>query len=60
MEVLFGLAQNLGYSEDDFIKKRLSKRNERGGLGKRENFLRYMKKIVNISLCNVIAHVEAI
>jgi predicted house-cleaning noncanonical NTP pyrophosphatase (MazG superfamily)/predicted RNase H-like nuclease len=31
MEVLFGLAQNLGYSEDDLIEKRLTKRNERGG-----------------------------
>lgn len=31
MEVLFGLAQNLGYSEDDLMQKRLAKRNERGG-----------------------------
>lgn len=31
MEVLFGLAQNLGYSEDDLVEKRLAKRNERGG-----------------------------
>jgi predicted house-cleaning noncanonical NTP pyrophosphatase (MazG superfamily) len=34
MEVLFGLAQNLGYSEDDLIEKRLAKRNERGGFRK--------------------------
>lgn len=31
MEVLFGLAQSLGYSEDDLMKKRMAKRNERGG-----------------------------
>lgn len=31
MEVLFGLAQSLGYSEDDLMEKRLAKRNERGG-----------------------------
>lgn len=31
MEVLFGLAQNLGYSEDDLIEKRMAKRNQRGG-----------------------------
>lgn len=31
MEVLLGLAKNLGYSEEDLIKKRLEKREERGG-----------------------------
>lgn len=31
MEVLFGLAENMGYSEDDLIKKRLEKKDERGG-----------------------------
>lgn len=31
MEVLIGLAQNLGYSEDDLLEKRLAKKNERGG-----------------------------
>lgn len=31
MEVLFGLAKNLGYSEEDLVKKRLEKRDERGG-----------------------------
>lgn len=31
MEVLFGLAHNLGYSEDQLIKKREEKFKERGG-----------------------------
>jgi predicted house-cleaning noncanonical NTP pyrophosphatase (MazG superfamily) len=31
MEVLFGLADNLGYSEEDLIRKREEKREERGG-----------------------------
>lgn len=31
MEVLFGLAENMGYSEEDLMKKRLEKREERGG-----------------------------
>ncbi|AZV56438.1 nucleoside triphosphate pyrophosphohydrolase [Clostridium sp. AWRP] len=31
MEVIFGLAENLGYSEEDLIKKRLEKKEERGG-----------------------------
>ncbi|MBB6625345.1 nucleoside triphosphate pyrophosphohydrolase [Clostridium gasigenes] len=31
MEVLFGLAYNLGYSEEDLIKKRNDKLEERGG-----------------------------
>lgn len=31
MEVLFGLAENLGYSEEDLMKKRLQKKEERGG-----------------------------
>lgn len=31
MEVLFGLAKNLGYSEEDLIKKREAKREDRGG-----------------------------
>jgi predicted house-cleaning noncanonical NTP pyrophosphatase (MazG superfamily) len=31
MEVLFGLAENLGYSEVELIRKREEKREERGG-----------------------------
>lgn len=31
MEVLFGLAENLGYSEEDLVKKRMEKKEERGG-----------------------------
>lgn len=31
MEVLFGLAENMGYSEENLIKKRLEKKEERGG-----------------------------
>lgn len=31
MEVLFGLAHNLGYSEEDLINKREEKLKERGG-----------------------------
>lgn len=31
MEVLYGLAHNLGYSEEDLIKKRNEKLEERGG-----------------------------
>ncbi|WP_142415544.1 nucleoside triphosphate pyrophosphohydrolase [Hathewaya massiliensis] len=31
MEVLFGLADSLGYSEEDLMKKRDEKREERGG-----------------------------
>lgn len=31
MEVLFGLAENLGYSEEELLKKREEKREERGG-----------------------------
>lgn len=31
MEVLFGLAENMGYSEEDLVKKRIEKREERGG-----------------------------
>ncbi len=31
MEVLFALAENLGYSEEDLIKKRKEKTKERGG-----------------------------
>lgn len=31
MEVLFGLADSLGYSEDELLAKRESKKNERGG-----------------------------
>lgn len=33
MEVLFGLAVSLGYSEEDLIRKREEKREERGGFG---------------------------
>lgn len=35
MEVLFGLARNLGYSEEDLIKRRDQKRDERGGFDER-------------------------
>lgn len=31
MEVLYGLAESLGYSEEDLVKKRDEKREERGG-----------------------------
>jgi predicted house-cleaning noncanonical NTP pyrophosphatase (MazG superfamily) len=31
MEVLFGLADNLGYSEEDLVRKLEEKREERGG-----------------------------
>ena len=31
MEVLFGLAHNLGYSEEDLLNKRKKKLEERGG-----------------------------
>ena len=31
MEVLFGLAHNLGYSEEDLLNKRNEKLNARGG-----------------------------
>ena len=31
MEVLFGLANELGYSEEDLLKKRNEKLQERGG-----------------------------
>ena len=31
MEVLFGLADSLGYSEDELLAKREAKKNERGG-----------------------------
>ena len=31
MEVLFGLAEALGYSEEDLLKARNKKLNERGG-----------------------------
>jgi predicted house-cleaning noncanonical NTP pyrophosphatase (MazG superfamily) len=34
MEVLFGLASALGYSEDTLIKKRNEKKDERGGFEK--------------------------
>lgn len=33
MEVLFGLAESLGYSEEDLMKKREEKREERGRFG---------------------------
>lgn len=31
MEVLFGLANDMGYSEEDLIRKREEKKDERGG-----------------------------
>lgn len=31
MEVVFGLAENLGYSEEDLLKKREEKKEARGG-----------------------------
>ena len=31
MEVIFALAKNLGYSEEDLIQKRNEKRDKRGG-----------------------------
>ena len=35
MEVLFGLAREIGYSEDDLIRKREEKKRERGGFKER-------------------------
>lgn len=34
MEVLFGLANNMGYSEEELFKKREEKKAERGGFDK--------------------------
>lgn len=34
MEVLFGLAENLGYSEKELLKKREEKLKDRGGFKK--------------------------
>jgi predicted house-cleaning noncanonical NTP pyrophosphatase (MazG superfamily) len=34
MEVLFGLANSLGYSEEELLKARDKKREERGGFKK--------------------------
>lgn len=34
MEVIFSLAKNLGFSEDELLNKRLSKKEERGGFDK--------------------------
>ena len=34
MEVLFGLAKNLGYSEEELLNKRAWKKDERGGFDK--------------------------
>lgn len=34
MEVLFGLAEDLGYSEEDLVRAREEKREERGGFKK--------------------------
>lgn len=34
MEVLFGLANSLGYSEEELVNMRLKKRDERGGFKK--------------------------
>lgn len=31
MEVIFGLAENLGYSEEELLRKREEKKSERGG-----------------------------
>lgn len=43
MEVLFGLAHNLGYSEDELLNKREEKLRERGGF--REGIV--LKKVFN-------------
>jgi predicted house-cleaning noncanonical NTP pyrophosphatase (MazG superfamily) len=45
LEVLFGLADNLGYSEEDLIRKREEKREERGGF--KEGVV--LKKVYNAS-----------
>ena len=42
MEVLFGLAREIGYSEDDLIRKREEKKRERGGF-EEGIVLRYVK-----------------
>lgn len=34
MEVIFSLAKNLGFSEDDLLNKRSAKKDERGGFDK--------------------------
>ncbi len=34
MEVIFALAKNLGFSEEDLLNKRLAKKEERGGFDK--------------------------
>ena len=34
MEILFSLANKLGYSEDDLLNKRIEKKNQRGGFEK--------------------------
>ena len=33
MEVIFGLAENMEYSEEELLKKRMEKKEERGGFG---------------------------
>ncbi|WP_411680043.1 phosphoribosyl-ATP pyrophosphohydrolase [Clostridium thailandense] len=33
MEVVFGLAKNMGYSEEELLRKRMDKKEERGGFG---------------------------
>lgn len=42
MEVLFGLAREIGYSEEDLIREREEKKRERGGF-KDGAILRYIK-----------------
>ena len=42
MEVLFGLAREMGYSEEDLIRKREEKKSERGGF-KDGVILQYLK-----------------
>jgi len=42
MEVLFGIAEALGYSEEEFLKARDKKRDERGGF-KEGIVLKYVK-----------------
>jgi predicted house-cleaning noncanonical NTP pyrophosphatase (MazG superfamily) len=43
MEVLFGLTESLGYSEEDLVKKREEKREERGGF--KEGIV--LEKVIN-------------
>lgn len=44
MEVLFALADNLGYSEDELLEKRAIKKKERGGFKERVKLLKVYER----------------